>query len=340
MRGINKKLNIFIAAAVVLVTYSGSTDSNVHAKELKLAHFMPPVHHLHKNMFVPLAKNLAAATNGKLTIKIYPSGGLGKGPVQQYKRVVTGVADIVFVIQAYTAKLFPKAMIAGKAGLGKTGEEVTRRIWKVYDKYLTDEFTKAKLLALWGIYPATLISRKKPIRTLADIKGMKFRLSSAADIPQMKAWGGVGIMMPVTKTYNALQNGVIDGIQIAPVALYRPWNFNEPAEFVTHGINGPSTIMSVMMNNKSWDGLSKSEQSTLYGLMGKEASIKIARSWGQDDEKALKNAENGKGVKLIRLSPAEAAPFNALTDKANKEQLAIMDKKGIPATEIFNAMMN
>ena len=85
MRGINKKLNIFIAAAVILVTYSGSTDSNVHAKELKLAHFMPPVHHLHRNMFVPLAKNLAAATNGKLTIKIYPSGGLGKGPVQQYK---------------------------------------------------------------------------------------------------------------------------------------------------------------------------------------------------------------------------------------------------------------
>ena len=340
MRGINKKLNIFIAAAVILVTYSGSTDSKLHAKELKLAHFMPPVHHLHRNMFVPLAKNLAAATNGKLTIKIYPSGGLGKGPVQQYKRVITGIADIGFVIQAYTAKLFPKAMIGSKAGLGKTGEDVTRRLWKVYDKYLADEFTKAKMLALWGIYPATIISRKKPIRTLADIKGMKFRLSSAADIPQVKAWGAVGIMMPVTKTYNAIQNGVIDGVMIAPVALYRPWNFNEPAEYVTDGINGPSTVMSVMMNLKSWNGLSKSEQSTLYGLLGKDASIKIARSWGGDDEKALKNAENGKGVKLIRLSPQEAAPFNKLTDKVNKEQLAILDKKGIPATEIWNAMMN
>ena len=95
-----------------------------------------------------------------------------------------------------------------------------------------------------------------------------------------------------------------------------------------------------MMNQKSWDGLSKSEQSTLYGLMGKDASIKIAGSWGKDDEKALKNAGNGKGVKLIRLSAQEAAPFNKLTDKVNKEQLAILDKKGIPATEIWNAMMN
>lgn len=340
MRRINRKLNIFIAVAVILVTYSGSGGSTLFAKELKLAHFMPPMHHLHKNMFVPLAKDLSAATNGNLTIKIFPSGALGKGPVQQYKRALQGVADIVFVIQAYTASIFPKTMIAGKAGLGNTGEEVTRRLWKVYHQHLADEYTKTKLLAIWGIYPAALMSRKKPIRTLADVKGMKIRISSAADIAQIKAWGAVGIMMPVTKTYNALQNGVIDGIQIAPVALYRPWNFNEPADYVTQGINGPSSIMSVMMHKKSWDGLSKSEQSTLDKLMGKDASIKIARSWGQDDVKALKAAADGKGIKLISLSPAEAAPFNKLTDKANKEELAKLDKKGIAATKIFNAMLN
>ena len=64
MRRINRKLNIFIAVAVILVTYSGSGGSTLFAKELKLAHFMPPMHHLHKNMFVPLAKDLSAATNG------------------------------------------------------------------------------------------------------------------------------------------------------------------------------------------------------------------------------------------------------------------------------------
>ncbi|SVA82387.1 uncharacterized protein METZ01_LOCUS135241, partial [marine metagenome] len=180
MRRINRKLNIFIAVAVILVTYSGSGGSTLFAKELKLAHFMPPMHHLHKNMFVPLAKDLSAATNGNLTIKIFPSGALGKGPVQQYKRALQGVADIVFVIQAYTASIFPKTMIAGKAGLGNTGEEVTRRLWKVYHQHLADEYTKTKLLAIWGIYPAALMSRKKPIRTLADVKGMKIRISSAA----------------------------------------------------------------------------------------------------------------------------------------------------------------
>lgn len=330
-------LSAFVGSAFI---FFGATVTHADAKELKLAHFMPPVHHLHRSMFVPLAKDLATATGGKLTIKIYSSGALGKGPVQQYKRVIQGVADIVFVIQAYTASIFPKTMIAGKAGLGSTGEEVTRRLWKVYHQHLADEYTKTKLLAIWGIYPAALMTRKTPIRTLADVKGMKIRISSAADIPQMKAWGAVGIMMPVTKTYNALQNGVIDGIQIAPVALYRPWNFAEPAAYVTQGINGPSSIMSVMMNKKSWNGLNKSEQSALDKLMGKDASIKIARSWGQDDVKALKAAENGKGVKLIRLSPAEAAPFNKLTDKANKAELAKMDKKGIAATKIFNAMLN
>jgi len=55
------------------------------------------VHILHRKVFTPLAEDLAKATNGDLTIKIYPSGTLGKGPVQQYKRVVEGVADITLL---------------------------------------------------------------------------------------------------------------------------------------------------------------------------------------------------------------------------------------------------
>ena len=42
MRRINRKLNIFIAVAVILVTYSGSGGSTLFAKEHKLAHNAPP----------------------------------------------------------------------------------------------------------------------------------------------------------------------------------------------------------------------------------------------------------------------------------------------------------
>ncbi len=330
-----------IVAAAVLgagLTVSGNVISSAQAKELKLAHFMPPVHHLHRNMFAPIAKDLAAATNGKLTIKIYSSGALGKGPVQQYKRVVQGVADIAFGVLVYTPKLFPKTMIASLPGVGKTGADVARAMWKVYDNHLADEYKKTHLLALFANWPSVIISRKKPIRTVADIKGMKLRVSSPADIKHVNAWGAVGIHMAVTKTYNAMQNGVIDAIQIAPVAMQRPWNLNEPGDYVTVGANGTASLFFVMMNNKSWDGLSKSDQQAISKLTGKAASIKASEGWGKGDLKALKAAEAGKKIKMVKLSAAAAAKFDAITDASVRKQLAAMDKTGIKATEIYNAM--
>ena len=338
MSSIPSKLLVSAAVLGAGLVASASFTSPAQAKELKLAHFMPPVHHLHKNMFAPLAKDLAAATNGKLTIKIYSSGALGKGPVQQYKRVIQGVADISFGVLVYTPKLFPKTMIASKPGVGKSGAEVTRKMWGIYDKYLADEYTKAKLLAMFANWPSVIITRKKAVRSVADIKGMKLRTSSPFDIKHVNAWGAVGVYIPVTKTYNAMQNGVIDAIQIAPVAMQRPWNLNEPGDFVTTGINGTSSLFFVMMNKKSWDGLSSSEQQAVSKLTGKAASVKASEGWGKGDLRALKDAEAGKKIKMVKLPAAEAAKFNAITDASVRKELAAMDKTGIKATEIYNAL--
>ncbi len=331
----------FIFSAAVLgagLAASGTVTSTAQAKELKLAHFMPPVHHVHKAMFAPFAKDLAAATNGKVTVKIYSSGALGKGPVQQYKRVVQGVADIAFGVLVYTPKLFPKTMIASNPGVGTTSQGVTARMWDVYAKHFASEYKKTHLLALFANWPSVLISRKKPIRTLADIKGMKTRVSSPSDVPLVNAWGAVAIHMPVTKTYTAMQNGVIDAIQIAPSALQRPWKLAEPGDFVSVGVKGTSSLFFVMMNAKSWDALSGSEKAAVTKLTGRDASIKISASWGGADKKALADAKAGKQIQLVTIDPAEAAKFDAISDKAVRASLAKMDKKGIKATEIYNAL--
>ena len=317
----------------------GAITSSTQAKELKLAHFMPPVHHLHKNMFVPLAKDLAAATNGKLTIKIYSSGALGKGPVQQYKRVVQGVADIAFGVLVYTPKLFPKTMIASNPGVGRTSQEVTQKMWKVYDEHFADEYKKTKLLALFANWPSVLISRKKSIRTLADIKGMKLRVSSPNDVATANAWGAVALYLPVTKTYTAMQNGVIDAIQIAPSALQRPWKLAEPGDFVSEGVKGVSSLMFVMMNQKSWDALSISEKTAIDKLTGMEASVKISTSWGGADKKALAAAKVGKQIQLVTIIPSEAGKFDAISERVTRANLKKLDKTGMKATKIYNDLI-
>lgn len=329
-----------LGAAVVSAAIVGAIVPSASAKELKLASFLSPAHHLNKVVFAELIKDFAAATNGSTTIKNYSGGALGKGPVQQYKRVVERVGDITFGVHAYTSKIFPRTLVTGRPGLGKTSKEVTERLWSIYDQYLKSEYENVKVLGLWANWPGVLITRNKPVRKISDVNGMKIRVTSPSDNPQIKAWGAVPMHMGITSVYNAMNNGVIDAVYIAPSVMYRPWNIAEPAKYVTHGMTGPTNLFYLLMNKKSWDGMSKADQAALDKLTGAKFSVDAAYSWSTADMKALESAKAGKSIEFIELTKAEAAEFDKTSNAAVKADLAELDKKGIPASAIYNAMKN
>ena len=55
----------------------------------------------------PFAEQVMAASKGTLDIKLYPNGALGRHPGRQLKMVQDGVADIAWIIPAYTPGRFP-----------------------------------------------------------------------------------------------------------------------------------------------------------------------------------------------------------------------------------------
>jgi TRAP-type C4-dicarboxylate transport system substrate-binding protein len=307
-------------------------------KELKLAHFMPPLHILHREVFTPLAENLAKATNGDLTIKIYPSGALGRGPVQQYKRAVEGVADITFCIEAYTASIFPRSLLVTQPGVAHTAEEGTRKLWSIYDTYLANEYKAVKVLGIWVMSPASLMTRRKPVRSVADIKDMKVRISSPILTHLIKSWGAVPVAMPVTETYNALNTGIVDAVILQPSSLYKPWNLAEPAKYVTDNFPGPSSVILLAMNKKSWNGLSNSQQAALNKLTGREFSIKASVIWSSLDMKGLDKAKTDPNIEYIKMTASQRNGFTNAAMPGINQELDKFEKKGVNAREIFEAL--
>ena len=47
-------------------------------------------------------------SGGGMTVRIYPGGALGKGPVAQFKQAVDGVADVTFGLPGFTSQLIPR----------------------------------------------------------------------------------------------------------------------------------------------------------------------------------------------------------------------------------------
>ena len=85
-----------IGAAAIAATLLAAPAG---AETLRLArHWVPPAHTLTASTIAPLI----AAVRVELEMQVYPGGELGAGPLEQYVRAVTGVADIVWGLQGYT----------------------------------------------------------------------------------------------------------------------------------------------------------------------------------------------------------------------------------------------
>ena len=307
MKG-NSKGFLKLMTKMAMVAAIATTASFAQAAELKLAHFMPSMHPMDQGVMSPLAEQLSEATAGNLTIRIYPSGELGKGPVQQYKRVVTGVADIVFGIPEYTPKQFPKTAMVHIPGAFANGEAATNALWDNID-LIQDEYAQTKLLGLWANNPSVLITREKAVRSVADMKGMKIRTPNPVMAELVKAWGGIPVSMPTTDTYNAMNTGVIDAVMIGPSGI-RSYKLNETAKYVTTNIPSALDSFYLLMNKSSWDGLSDEHKAALEGLTGREISLQGARSFYAAGKAGLDLAAE-TGVELIEIDDAADAEFRA-----------------------------
>src|SRR5499426_1757120 len=150
-----------LAGGLAAILLAGAAQTAA-AKELKLATFLPPTHPI-VGMYEQLGKDVAQATNGDLTIKVYAGGALGAGPFQQYKRAVEGVADIADICHAFHAKVFAKTMLIVQPGAATTASDATNRLWAVPEATMASDYKEVKNVHMYSVPQATLISRDKQI---------------------------------------------------------------------------------------------------------------------------------------------------------------------------------
>ena len=305
--------------------------------ELKFATFVPPKYVLHKPIFQKMANDVAAMTSGKLTIRIYPSGALGKGPVQQYARAVKGIADITMGVTGYTSSLFPRSLLIELPGVATNGIDATAKTWKVMAKHLASEYRGTHVLGAYATASSILLTSKKPVRTLADLKGMKIRTPSRSAGEVLKAYGASPVSMPANKLYTAMSTGVIDGVLTGPSSLLI-FKLIEPTKYVTVNIPEMPFALFIVMNKKRWAALPASQRAALTKASGRELSLAAARKLEGFGKFALKLFAKGKGKEIITLSAAERAKFDRAAASARAKIVAGLEKDGVPARQIIKDM--
>ncbi len=297
------KLKHLILGAAMVATGALSAA----AQELKFANFTPPFHTVNASVIEKLNADLSAATNGAVTVRGYHGGELGAGPVEQYVRVVQGVADMAWGLPGYTSSQFRQTMIVELPTAIPLDAPGHAALWTAYDEHLSGEFPGTVPVALWTSEPNVFIMKDKVIRTPADVAGLKIRVAGATAAQVLEAMGGTPVQMPINQVYNALQTGLIDGV-ITGASTLNDFKLDEVANSYTFGANLGRLSFYAVMNQRAFDGLSDDAQAALLAMRA-DVSKSAEDAWNATADAGVAEARMKPENTFVDLTEAEAQAF-------------------------------
>ncbi|PYE84575.1 TRAP transporter substrate-binding protein [Pseudoroseicyclus aestuarii] len=309
-----RRARLAVAAALAFVPALAQAQA-----ELKLAHWVPPVHTITAAVVDPLTE---AAAGGDVTIRTYPGGELGAGPLEQYIRVLQGVADIAWGVPGYTSSQFPLTMISELPGAipeGRTGAEALNDAWEA--GLLGDEFPYTLPIALWTSEPNIFIMKGHDIRTPADVEGLKIRVAGSVGAAVIESLGGIPVQMSASEMYNALDTGLIDGIVTGSSAV-ADFRLDEVADSYTYGAPLGRVSFFLAMNEAVYDGLPDEGRAALDTVTFRPLSRSAEEGWYAKADEVLASLQADEGATVITLTEEEAAAFGALTEPVTQEVVA------------------
>lgn len=331
------KRGVVVAA---MVTGAWLLAAPAVAEELSVASFLPPQHHTNAVVFKWFDDELKKRSNGTLTLKMYPGGQLGAGPVQQYKRVVEGVADVVIGVASYTPELFPNTMLTIPPGKAANSNELAQRFLVNYDKYFAREFAKVKFLGI-GFPAGTSISATKDLSTLASLKGAKIVPYATTMAPLLEMMGAVPVQMPVTDVYTGLSTGTIDGAIAAHNNMTAPWNWRDVTKYYVDNFPPQFQTVYFVMNRDRYRALKPEHRAIIDVLAGAEFTKVAAASFHEADAKALADMRKAANpsYQFVVVSAEERAKMDAEVAKGLKAIFAGYAARGqTNAQEVYDAI--
>ncbi len=312
-----------LTAAAAIVSSLGALPAVAEDYSFRAAHYFKEDHPWHKGLAF-FAKRVDEASNGRVKIEIFNGGMLGS-EAQTLQFVKDGSLDFV-VADPSAGSPFAKELdffalpflfrdyAHWQAALdGEPGQNYAR---------LIESKTGIKILGYWGGSSRNVLSTKKPVTSIDDMKGFRLRLvSSPLKVNVWKAVGAVPTPIAYMETYLAMKSGVVDGMENESVSV-RDMKFYEPAPYVAR-TEHEFTVRPLFMAKKSFDRLPADLQQVVIKA-AQEATVVERKEEGEANRVADAEMEGKLNVKFnaIDKEPFKVATKPVIADFAKSMGLA------------------
>lgn len=255
-----------------------------------------------------MGRKLSEATNGRLSVQMYPSMQLG-GEKEAIEQAQVGALAIARVSVGALGPVIDDLNVLNMPFLFRSTEHMEKVIDGQIGQDLLDKVTNNPTAGIVGLCwmdagARNVYDTKRPIKNLGDLKGMKVRvIGNPIFVDMMNALGGNGIAMGYDQVFSALQTGVIDGAENNPPS-YVFDNHYQVAKYYT--LTGHLIVPEMLAFSKRfWTQLSAADQAMLQKF-AKEAQQEERVLWNQYNQQALDKMKTA-GITVIPID--DKKPF-------------------------------
>ena len=290
-----KKTLIAAAAALALTPLAG-LSADFRSADIHNADDYPTVVAV-KYMSDVLSKNSA----GKYKIKVFNKGALGteKETIDQVK---IGALDLTRVNISPMNSICQKTQVPTMPFLFKSVEHMRKSLdGPVGQEILKDCEAQGFIGLAFYDSGARSIYAKKPIKTVADVKGMKIRVQqSDLWVALIGAMGGNATPMPYGEVYTGLKTGLIDAAE-NNVPSFDTSKHYEAVKFYSRTEHSMAPEM-LLMSKLVWDKLPKADQDMIRSA-AKESVAVQRQKWDEQEAKSLAVVKAG-GAQIVEVDKA------------------------------------
>ncbi len=335
----NKKLSIFLLVIISIIVFisipaiTACSKTTTPAAKQVLIRMTTPVPA--GDEFVTWAQEgmdkFNARTNGAYKMQMFPGGQLAIFP-ESLDAIRTGAIEGGMIPLAAFGGTVPEFGLAELPFLYNNGEANAYAEIALKDVYSNLLETKANQRSLGCIFVGTLnlLSTKKQLKTLEDLKGLIVGCDTPPSAGLIKALGGSGIVVDFTEDFSNLQKGVIDAKTSAPQYMLIA-KLYEVAKYYTvfHGLG---SLYSFNINSDVYNKMPQNIKDALneeMSAVAKSISQKYVTKFYD-----LVPELTGKGVQYYYLPAAERDRWKALAYPGTIDTLAKFGDVGAKIKQI------
>lgn len=279
-------------------------------------------------------------TGGKDKIQVFWGGSVAK-TAEIPDTLSAGVGDFGDIITPYFPDKFPLNNAVGFfIPQPHSPIEIAHMMEKWHQEYpqFEKELAKANLKAV-GYRPLEDYGLlcTKPVKALADLKGLRIRSYGFAYPALIQALGATPISINTAEAYDALSRNVIDCTPIGP-ALARGWKFDEVAKYYIEFPFGASFGHLIAMNLDSYNDLDPKTKAVVDQLT-KDYSVKYTQML-DNDEKTVREEWKSMGVEIIPFPKEGLAKIieDPRVQKVRQRWIQRAEAAGVPAEKIADQL--